>query len=145
MDDAMRIDKHRPVNKTAKNVIVKAGIDNEFDALQDAVNRGQNVFWKSPRAGAEIPKSLIKSESFIGLTGLEIFRSKIVNYQGNGFWQLRCCCGNYYIKKTKKIKTAKAEDGICQECRRRYDMVRHNDYLKHGFNKHDIDWYILNR
>ena len=145
MNGAMRIDKHRPINSTAKNVVIKAGLDNEFNALQDVVNRGQNVFWKAPRVGVDIPKCQINNDSFIDFTGHQIFRSKVINYQGGCFWQLRCCCGNYYTKRAKKLKTGKPEDGICQECRRRYDLMRYSDYLKRGFDRHDIDWYILNR
>lgn len=141
----MRIDEHRPVNVVAAKVTSEACIDNKFDGLQDVVNRGQGIFWKSPRVGVVLTSSELNQRDFTDFTGLKIFRSKVINYQGRSRWQLKCVCGNYYNKKAKKIKEGKPEDLICFECRRRYELMAKNEFRITGFDKHDINWYILNR
>lgn len=134
LNGAMRIDKHYPVNKIAQSVVVESHIDDKFDALSDCERYSSGVFWKTP-----LPTR--KSS----LDGFRNLRSVVVGYLGNKRYQLKCVCGNYYAKKAKKIKSKNPINGICPECQRRYDMIRHNDYLKYGYNKHDLNWYVLNR
>ncbi len=136
----MKISTQEPVNKTAAIVTQKASANNSFDAEADLKYRRFDEVWKAPK----------KHKRFNGdadqdLTGVKLIRSVVTGFIGGKRFQLRCVCGNYYQRKSKSIKSGRPIHGICGECLRRYDMVRHNDYLKSGSNKHDIDWYVLNR
>lgn len=136
----MKIKAQEPINKTAALVTQESSKHNQFDAEADLSYRTGDKFWKSPIKGVEYTGSKNRD-----LTGVKLFRSTVINYLGAGKYQLRCVCGNYYARKTKKLMQKNPVNGLCGECVRRYDLMRHNDYLKRGFNKHDINWYILNR
>lgn len=137
----MKIDTHTPVNKTAALVTSKAPSNSSFDALADCKNRGQFGFWKNPK-----PHVIPSNSSRNIFNGVRLLRAVVTGYIGNKKWQLKCCCGNYYQKTAKAIRTNRPVHGVCPECYRRYDMLRHNDYLKNPKpDQKDIDWYILNR
>lgn len=135
----MRIKGELPINKTAALVTQRASEENTFNA-KEKVNNAKDDYWKAPRKCIKY-----KESTGLDLTGLKVHRSIVIGYLGGGKFQLRCCCGNYYQRRAKKIKNMKPINGICGECQLKYYALRRNDYMKHGFNKYDIDWYILNR
>lgn len=136
----MKIKGELPINKTAALVTQKAGQDWVFDAKGDVNYRMNDDFWKSPKP--TIKFAGLKEHD---LTGKKHFRAQVIGFIGNKRWQLKCCCGNYYQRKHEKLKTGRVISWVCGECYRKYDMMRHNDYLKNGCNKRDIDWYLINR
>lgn len=136
----MNVNSQYPINKTAALVTSKASKCNVFDSNLDLKKRMNDVVYKAP----------LKTIKFSGLSaddlsGLALFRSTVIGYLGSKKWLLKCSCGNYYHRNSKAVKSGRPVSGVCGECVRRYDMVRHNDYLKYGFNRHDINWYIKNR
>ena len=136
----MKITTQKPVNKTAALVTQKSSVNNLFDAKADLKYRSFDEVWKAPKKHVEF-----NGDCTDDLTGKKLLRSVVTGFIGGGKFQLRCVCGNYYQRKSKSIKSERPIHGVCGECLRRYDMIRHNDYLKSGINRHDIDWYVLNR
>lgn len=136
----MKISTQHPINKTARIVTQKSSVNNKFDAEADLKFRSFDEVWKTPKK-----QIAFSGEPKDDLTGVELLRSVVTGFIGGGKFQLRCVCGNYYQRKSRSIKSLRPISGICGECLRRYDMIRHNDYLKSGSNKYDLDWYVLNR
>lgn len=136
----MRIKGESPINKTAALVTQRASRDCRFDSKADVKHRMNDDFWKVPK-----PTIKFTGDKQYDLTGKSHFRAQVIGFIGNKRWQLKCCCGNYYQRKYGKLKTGRVISWVCGECYRKYDMMRHNDYLITGSNKRDIDWYLINR
>ena len=136
----MRAQNQKPINKQAAMVTRKSSANFRFDEEGDLKYRMNDEVWKAPRG-----KVSFSGERKDNLIGTKLHRAKVVGYLGAGKFELRCVCGNYYQRKSKAIKSARPLTGLCGTCYRKYDMMRHNDYLKKGSDQHDIDWYILNR
>lgn len=136
----MRAQNQKPINKQAAMVTQKAGKDFSFDEESDLRYRMSDKVWKAPKGKVEFSGGWKDN-----LIGIKLHRAEVVGYLGAGKFELRCVCGNYYQRKSKAIKSGRPSSGFCGACYRKYEMMRHNDYLKNGSGQHDIDWYILNR